>query len=464
MRAVRLITEPFEFMNYLKLESVKEVNCHGKLRLTGMIPAEKGQEYRLAASRETWVSIKAVSEAGEERCFFNGILTGMEIRREDQVRIMTIELRTGSFLLDLAEHTRSFQGSGFRYSDMIRICMDAADGLFIMPDRNKIAPGPLFLQYRETDWAFIKRVASHAGVAVIPEDATPGKKLYLGWRAHSVKEDPAPDSCRMEQDYEGYRKNTASGMRQLRASDFTGYHIRTREIYGLGESIRFEGQELVIGKVTSWLEGQELYHEYHLIHKNAGLLPVLYNQKAAGVSLTGTVQAVRTTEVKVKLQEDENQEKCRSCWFDYATVYSTPDGTGWYCMPEIGDEIRLVLPDRDENHAYAAGSIHVGRAGGRTNPDEKSWKNKQKKEIVFTPEAVIMRNNAGLLLELSDQKGIRICSDKDIFVQSEGDIRIQSKSAGIQMSAESQIRMQQGAAEIQMEDQINISGGKIYMN
>ena len=68
----------------------------------------------------------------------------MEIRREDQVRIMTIELRTGSFLLDLEEHTRSFQGSGFRYSDMIRICMDAADGLFIMPDRNKMAPGPLF--------------------------------------------------------------------------------------------------------------------------------------------------------------------------------------------------------------------------------------------------------------------------------------------------------------------------------
>ena len=243
--------------------------------------------------------------------------------------ILTTEDLSVSFLLDLAEHTRSFQGSGFRYSDMIRICMEAAGGLFIMPDRNKMAPGPLFLQYRETDWAFIKRVASHAGVAVIPEDATPGKKLYLGWRAHSVKEAPVPDSCRMEQDYEGYRKRTASGMKQLRASDFTGYHIRTREIYDLGENIRFEGQELVIGKATSWLEGQELYHEYHLIHKNAGLLPVLYNQKAAVVSLTGTVQAVRTTEVKVKLQEDENQEKCRSCWFDYATVYSTPDGTGW---------------------------------------------------------------------------------------------------------------------------------------
>ena len=301
--------------------------------------------------------------------------------------ILTTEDLSVSFLLDLAEHTRSFQGAGFRYSDMIRICMDAADGLFIMPDRNKMAPGPLFLQYRETDWAFIKRVASHAGVAVIPEDTTPGKKLYLGWRAHSVKEAPAPDSCRMEQDYEGYRKNTASGMRQLRASDFTGYHIRTREIYGLGESIRFEGQELVIGKVTSWLEGQELYHEYHLIHKNAGLLPVLYNQKAAGVSLTGTVQAVRTTEVKVKLQEDENQEKCRSCWFDYATVYSTPDGTGWYCMPEIGDEIRLVLPDRDENHAYAAGSIHVGSAGGeqirmrnpgRTNRKKRSYSHRKR--------------------------------------------------------------------------------------
>ena len=221
---------------------------------------------------------------------------------------------------------------------------------------------------------------------------------------------------------------------------------------------------MVIGKITSWLKGQELYNEYQLISKENGLIPIMYNSKISGVSLKANVMAVEKTMVQVKIQEDENKENCKSCWLDYATVYSTPDGTGWYCMPEIGDEVRVVFPDKDENNVYVASSVHVGAAGGRTNPEEKSWKNKQNKEILFTPDSIIMRNNNGLVLEMSDQNGIKMSSNKDISVHADGDIQIRSKSAGVHMSAENNIIMQQGAAKIQMDETININGGKIYMN
>ena len=133
-------------------------------------------------------------------------------------------------------------------------------------------------------------------------------------------------------------------------------------------------------------------------------------------------------------------------------------------MPEVGDTVRMIFPSDDEYNAYTVSAVHLGEAGGRSNPDEKSWKNRQEKEILFTPDSLCLKNNRGLLIELSDKEGIKIISDKDITVKSEGDLMIRSNEAGVRVSAASEIVMQQGAAKIQMDDSIYISGGKIYMN
>lgn len=55
-------------------------------------------------------------------------------------------------------------------------------------------------------------------------------------------------------------------------------------------------------------------------------------------------------------------------------------------------------------------------------------------------------------------------SDKDIIVQADQDIQMKSKNAGVNMAAETAIVMQQGAAKVEINQDINISGGKIYMN
>lgn len=464
MRAVRMETEPFEFVNILDLNCKREVNCHGVLRMSGLIRQEKEQEYLEMAGKETWVNVSAISESGEKTCFFHGILTGLWIKRDDQVSVLTVEIKTGSFLLDIEKHTRSFQDSGFLYAEVIRTCLDPASGKVIMLEKKEETTGRSLLQYHETDWEFMKRLASYAGTVLIPEDITLGKKVYFGYRKNRPSEEMEADSYRMEQDYEGYKKKESMGMGGLALQDSISYTVRTREIYQLGECVNFAGHTYVICRIDSNFRGQELSHEYHLSTKKRGQLPAFYNHALTGVSLKAEVIAVEKTMVKVRIQEDENKDNCRNCWFDYATVYSTPDGTGWYCMPEIGDMVRLVFPDEHEDSAYVSGSIHTGAAGGRSNPNEKSWKNRQNKEILFTPGSIILRNNNGLLLELSDGEGIKLCSNRDILVQSEGDVRIASGGSGIQMLSGGSILMQQGAAKIKMDDTINISGGKIYMN
>ncbi len=67
-------------------------------------------------------------------------------------------------------------------------------------------------------------------------------------------------------------------------------------------------------------------------------------------------------------------------------------------------------------------------------------------------------------MELSDHEGIKLVSSKDISVQSDGNIQIKSQNAGVNISAGDGILMQQGTAKVQVNDEINICGGKIYMN
>ncbi len=462
MRAVKIIVEPFEYISLTMVECVKALNQHGRMTITGLIRHDHEQEYMALAARETWVCVKAVSESGEEQVFFHGILTGMQMKKEAQASMMTIEARTGSFLLDIEKHTRSFQDAGFSYESVVASCVTPAGGYSIMLEKEDVPTGCFLMQYNETDWAFIRRIASYVGVVLCPEYATGGKKIYLGYSGRRVTGNLEPDSYQVVQNFGANAPADAFGGKGFAGE--TAYIVQTREIYDLGDTVTFQGRKLVAGRIESRLEGQELCHTYHLIPERDGLLPALYNSLLHGVALKARVLAVETTVVQVQFDEDENKDGCGRRWFDFATVYSTPDGAGWYCMPEVGDEVRVVFPDNCEGHAYVASSVHVGSAGGRTNPDEKFWRNRHNKEIRFTPDSLTLTNNNGLTVRLSDAEGIKICSDKDIVLKSDGEVRIKSQNAGVYMDAADKMLFRQGAAKIQMEDAIWIEGGKIYMN
>ena len=71
----------------------------------------------------------------------------------------------------------------------------------------------------------------------------------------------------------------------------------------------------------------------------------------------------------------------------------------------------------NENEAYAFHSVHTKSTDSneRVNPDYKSFMNKQGKEILLKPDSILITNNDGMSVELSDEEGISIISDKKSF-------------------------------------------------
>ena len=200
--------------------------------------------------------------------------------------------------------------------------------------------------------------------------------------------------------------------------------------------------------------------------ENGFKVPRVYNAKAIGVSLKGTILEPMKDVVKISVSEDENQEGCKTRWFPYSTVYSSPDGTGWYCMPEPGDTIRLYVPGDDEREAYVISAVHLEKnkerwySTERTNPDFKSIMNKYGKEVLFTPGMLELTNNKGMIVRILDDIGIEIISDKQIELSSNELIKIQSKKKEIIISADKMISLCQNNSKVILRDHIIIEGAQ----
>jgi hypothetical protein len=168
------------------------------------------------------------------------------------------------------------------------------------------------------------------------------------------------------------------------------------------------------------------------------------------------------------MEVDETQDLDTAKWFKYSTVYSSPDGTGWYCMPESNDRVRLYFPNEKEEDAYIISSIHKSLSSGnsqgaRTNPDNKSLSTKYGKQVEMTPTTITMTNNKGMTVKIDDESGISIISDKDIVFESQGAITIASTEDTMSMSAVESIELVQGNAKMTMKGDVKIEGAKFKM-
>ncbi len=74
-------------------------------------------------------------------------------------------------------------------------------------------------------------------------------------------------------------------------------------------------------------------------------------------TFTGTVVNVSGTAVQVALEIDKVSGNPASFLVPFIPQYSaSPNGSGWYCMPEPGDDVRIYFPSKNEQEAIALSS------------------------------------------------------------------------------------------------------------
>ena len=363
--------------------------------------------------------------------------------------------------MDGCLHFRTFQNTALSYAGVMEIIKQAyTDSDFFGIDAIHMPVGGFLMQYLETDWAFIRRISSHFGSYVTPSVAHTGAKYYVGRHTQQAYTMSPGTPYTANKQVGTFMRQSSSGLGSLQEWDYLEYQFQSRELFDLWDQISLDSYTGYICKIHSEYIGSELVHTYSLRSERGMECIPAFNQQHIGCSFDATVNEVKQDVVRVDVMDDENDGQSNTIWFPYSTVYSTPDGPGWYCMPEVGDHVRLHIPSERERDAYVVSAVHKGDSPDRQNPDHKSIKTVYGKELLMTPNSIKLTNNKGISIEIDDQEGIRIISDKEILIQAASNVTVSSEDASLMISGTDSVDIVQSGASVRLDDDIAFTGAK----
>lgn len=459
MRDLDIRISPFQFIQLLKCDLYCSVNQHAKAYVEAIISADDEDAYVEMALEEIVAEISCTDDAGEDVTLLKGLVTDLSIDSRNGLKQMNLTIRSATVLMDLVEYTRTYQNPGFTMSNILDSIGYYPDYNYVMSVGTSAPVEDMIVQYKETDWEFIKRMASRYNSVVLPDYVNGKPWFHFGLPAAKKPHEINDVFYQMHKDVYEFEDKASNRVAAVQEKDAIYYRIEDREIYRLGDAVAFKGRELRVYSIESHLEGQELVHHYVLKTEAGFGIKQQFNEKMIGASLEGYVINVANDLVQVQLNVDTVLNQSGARWLAFSTVYSSPDGSGWYAMPELGDCIRLYLPTEHENEAYVVSSVNLQATDGvsRTDPSRKSIKNINGKEILLTATQIILTNNQAdqgndVTVILDDAEGIHIRCDKDITITSKETVSIQSKESDLGISAQNQVEISDG------------NGGKIELN
>ena len=376
---------------------------------------------------------------------------------------MTLELTTGTYFMDLKSHFRTFQDGTATYEAIFGQITGNYENSGIIKNRPLTdKAGKLVLQHRETDWEFLKRMAARFHSFLVPSTRTWGVKYFYDLPKGERYEFADHMKYAVKKDLADYRRKRNQGLSKIPEGACLEYILQSREEYQIGDQLTVNGLQLFVWKMDSVYERGEMLHTCHLKSRSGMDFPETFQEDRTGCSFQAEVLQVKEDKVMVKVLKDENQEQNINLWYPYSTVYSTPDGTGWYCMPEIGDAVRLHIPDQREEEAYVVSSVHLDtESPDRKNPEHKIIKNKYQKEIRFTPDSIVITNNQGTKIELNDAKGVQIVSQHNIVIKAKDDLTISSETGSLIAAGTASVNLKQKTTSIDIDQGISFTGGEL---
>lgn len=452
MKVINISSEPFRFSTILSCDIYKTVNQHFKADISGYTADSIEDILRIADRPESFI-IYAEDEA-QKKSIFRGKVCSVTIQTEGTLKLLIIHAESNTCRLDENKHIRTFQNQNFKYSDIVNLIVGNNEKTSVIYFAGKEEEAnELIVQYEESDWMFLKRIAARLNTVLVPDCTNDSTCFYFGIPRKKDKGAVEPENLEMTVNCAGkdFGKNTVE------------YHITSREIWDLCTPVMIQGIKAFVYQIHGSLMGGEMVWKYHL-RKADGFRPEEpYNKNIIGASLWGRVIDRKKDLVQVKLECEDDYSDGKGIWFHYATVYTSSDGNGWYFMPDLGEQVRLCFPDEKEKNAYVASAAYLEDEPGRKNsPEIKFIRTAQGKEIRFAPDYLLITNHKGMSIRLDDENGIEIKSSKNIELNAE-DGMILSSEGKVKISSDRGILLNQNENSIIIREGVYIKGFRVQL-
>ena len=363
-----------------------------------------------------------------EKIFLNGVIKELQIN-ETTAGALTVEITaiSKSVLLDRIPRYRSFQDPTLTYSaiaEEINGNYGTNDGKIVNVGEDMQALPRMTIQYNETDWEYLKRIASYIGQPIIAYS----DKVFVGFFKNMPAQTP-------NLKYSQFGKRTKE--------ERTYFKITGTEFYPVATPIKLKTRNRVSGEEVEndyyvlenkiYNEGNTLKCEYILGKQTDYFVDPIPHEKIRGAVIEArTVHIARTDESKSKhgrtdgssdnlegktigakplnkyIEKSENQnanvkERVKASdiavmtlnlteglmdlgengqsfedkyagksYFPYVTPYSKTN-TGFTPAPEVNDRVALYFPSGNETKAFVIGALNNDGNGRFTDVANRNY-------------------------------------------------------------------------------------------
>ena len=448
------------FSRILKLKVWHNAGDHGYAEVAGEMTLDNAKKCMERSDETTQISIKCSNPS--TTLFVGGIINIEAEYRHDYARVY-IKAATISYQLDLDKKSCSFQNLKKKYMEILKTALEKSSVKVDSTITDKAIEKPV-IRYKETDWAFARRMAAPFNAMVfVPIDGTT-KQITIGLPKAAKSIDLKTEEYSMtvfNEDYQKFSKNSKDTGNIIQ-QDFCRITVPSLEYLHVGDKVKLHGKEYYVKNVRAELTTNNYMEmEYDIAGKN-GFVGNPPKFSLAGAMFMGQVKEVKEEKVKVHILDIDDQYDSSGDWmFTYATAYASKEESGWYVMPEKDDYVRVIFPSNDTSQAFASSTVN--KVPGK-KPEDKRFKAPKGKELLFTDKGIFITSSADkVFVNLSDDKGVEISSSKDVNIVSKKDITIYAeKEVKISGSSKVNIGCATSALNVGSSD-ITVSSGTIAL-
>ncbi|MCX7748285.1 MAG: phage late control D family protein [Clostridia bacterium] len=451
-----------EIKSIYDLRIVKQVNEHVRAWITGVIPEDKKDSYIEKSKSSDEIEILQEDKSSVST-LFRGIITNMAIRSVRGIHYIEIEALSHTYTLDLKRKSRSFQNKEMKYTHLIeKVVKDYPEANFIDTATGGMNTGRFILQYNETDWEFMKRMASHFNAGLVADISSNKPKFWFGTPQGSKKGKLEDFHFRVTKKLADFKISSSNHNEGITERDFIYYEMETDRLLSIGDSVNFGDKTLFVYQAVTSIKNSILRHDYALTSQKGLSQDRRLNKKAKGASLEGKVIDIKDDHVRVFLNIDKEQKKEEAFWFPYSTFYTTEGNTGWYCMPELNDSVKLYFPTDKEEEGIVASSIRRNKSSTDKilDPDIKYMRTRFGKEMMYTDSQVqITGKDDRIYVKFHEEEGVEIYSDKNVLIEAKHNMLIDAKKVSITVGTEIDVICK--SSFIKMDGTTHIRGSKV---
>ena len=423
---------PIEEAIQIEYFCLKEsLNEHVRLSLKILMDEMKIAEAVEALGENSCIIVTQMHRQNKrEQAIFKGKPLKVSMCEEAGHYYLLLECVSYAYDWDLEKKSQSFCDLDLTYKNVIEKVLKPYPKKDFQDQITNNAKIPDFLlQYEETDWTFLRRLATHFETFLLEDPTETFGRIYFGLPKLQYGMKLEQDEFIIQKDLEKYYFFNA--LEAYYPQETITWHIQTPKRLYLGEEILLNKVKTQVTSVTLETIQDELIFSYVLSRLKGVRVPYQMHPDIYGMSIPAVVKERKGNCVRVHFDIDPVYEARPNLkYFTYAI-----ESSSFYCMPEEGSKVHIYFPSHDEREAIAVHAIRTATGASKynsraQNPDNKSFSNTTGSEMKMTPSDISFAADEGKKICITlDQSGNINLVGKNISMQTQKSMNIGEREA-----------------------------------